>query len=71
MKCNQDDKKIEFCHKDKKSAVQKFPLAFGNTAAGNSENRNISQETKDITDRLLPEKIPPAGISRAASVFER
>jgi len=31
MKCNQDDKKIESCHKDKKSAVQKFPLAFGNT----------------------------------------
>jgi len=35
------------------------------------ENKNISQEKKDIIDRLLLEKIPLAGIARAAGVSER
>jgi insertion element IS1 protein InsB len=40
-------------------------------SAEDPENKSISQEKKDITDRLLPEKIPPAGIARAAGVSER
>ncbi len=43
----------------------------GRQSVENPENKNISQEKKDITDRLLPEKIPPAGIARAAGVSER
>ena len=31
----------------------------------------ISEEKRSLTDRLLLEKIPPAGIARAAQVSER
>jgi len=43
----------------------------GRQSAEDPENKNISQETKDIIDRLLLEKIPLAGIARAAGVSEK
>jgi transposase-like protein len=43
----------------------------GRQSVEDPENKNISQEKKDIIDRLLLEKIPLAGIARAAGVSER
>ncbi len=43
----------------------------GKQFAENPENKIISQETKELIGRLLPEKIPPAGTAGTAGVSER
>ena len=43
----------------------------GRQFVGEPENRIISQKTKELIDRLLPEKISLAGIARVAGVSER
>lgn len=36
----------------------------------NPQNRTISEETGELIDRLLPEKLPLAGIARVTGVSE-
>jgi transposase-like protein len=37
----------------------------------NPKNKLIAQETKDLIDNLLLEKLPLAGIARVTSVYDR
>ena len=44
--------------------------ACGRQFVENPQQKRISQETKDLIDRLLLEKLPLAGIARVAQVSE-